>query len=89
MADVMADRREAPRYPLILAAEVVETATGATLTGRSSEVSRTGCYIDTLNPVPLGSQVCSCGAGMPLSKPRRESHTFARAWAWGSIGVPT
>jgi hypothetical protein len=36
---------------------VVETATGATLTGRSSEVSRTGCYIDTLNPVPLGSQV--------------------------------
>jgi len=57
MADVMADRREAPRYALILAAEVVEIASGATLTARSSDVSRTGCYIDTLNPVPLGSQV--------------------------------
>ena len=57
MADVMADRREAPRYVLILAAEVVEIASGATLNARSSDVSRTGCYIDTLNPVPLGSQV--------------------------------
>jgi hypothetical protein len=57
MADVMADRREARRYAIILAAEVVEIATGATLTARSSDVSRTGCYIDTLNPVPLGSGV--------------------------------
>jgi len=57
MADVMADRREAPRYALILAAEVVETATGATLTGRSSDVSRTGCYIDTLQPIPIGTEV--------------------------------
>ena len=57
MANVMADRREAPRYALILAAEVVEIASGTSLTARSSDVSRTGCYIDTLNPVPLGSQV--------------------------------
>ena len=57
MADVMADRRESPRYALILVAEVVEIASRATLTARSSDVSRTGCYIDTLNPVPMGSQV--------------------------------
>ena len=38
MADVMADRREAPRYALILAAEVVEIANGAKLTARSSDV---------------------------------------------------
>ena len=57
MTDVMADRRDAPRYALILAAEVVEIATGATLTARSSDVSRSGCYIDTLNPAPVGSQV--------------------------------
>jgi len=43
MANVMADRREAPRYALILAAEVVEIASGASLTARSSDVSRTGC----------------------------------------------
>jgi hypothetical protein len=57
MADVMADRREAPRYALILAAEVVEIANGAKLTARSSDVSRTGCYIDTLNPAPMGAEV--------------------------------
>jgi hypothetical protein len=57
MSEVMADRRDAPRYPLILSAEVVEIATGATLNARSSDVSRSGCYIDTLNPVPVGAQV--------------------------------
>lgn len=57
MSEVMADRRDAPRYALILSAEVVEIATGATLNARSSDVSRSGCYIDTLNPVPVGSQV--------------------------------
>jgi hypothetical protein len=57
MSDVTADRRDTPRYALILAAEVVEISTGATLTARSSDVSRSGCYIDTLNPVPVGSQV--------------------------------
>src|SRR5262245_18178748 len=57
MSDVMADRRDSPRYALILAAEVVEITTGATLNARSSDVSRTGCYIDTLNPIPVGSQV--------------------------------
>jgi len=57
MSDVMADRRDALRYALILSAEVVELATSAVLTARSSDVSRSGCYIDTLNPVPVGSQV--------------------------------
>jgi hypothetical protein len=57
MSDVMADRREAPRYALILPAEVIELATSAVLNARSSDVSRTGCYIDTLNPIPVGSQV--------------------------------
>ena len=57
MSDVMADRRESPRYALILPAEVVDLATTAVLTARSSDVSRTGCYIDTLNPIPLASRV--------------------------------
>jgi hypothetical protein len=57
MPDVMADRRDSPRFALILAAEVLEIATGATMSARSSDVSRSGCYIDTLNPVPVGSQV--------------------------------
>lgn len=57
MPQVTADRRSAPRYALVLAAEVVELPRGAKLTARTSDISRTGCYVDTLNPIPQGSQV--------------------------------
>jgi hypothetical protein len=53
----MADRRAAPRYPLILIAEVTDSASGARLISRTSDVSRTGCYVDTLNPLPRGSLI--------------------------------
>jgi PilZ domain len=35
----------------------VELPHGVRLNARTSDISRTGCYIDTLNPVPQGSQV--------------------------------
>lgn len=54
MPDGMADRRVAPRYPLILAAEVTEIESGTKLSARTADVSRTGCYVDTLNPTPSG-----------------------------------
>jgi Ribonuclease G/E len=57
MPDVTVERRKAPRKPLVLAAEVVELPRGAQLSARTSDVSRNGCYIDTLNPIPHGSQV--------------------------------
>lgn len=53
----MAERRAAPRYPLILSAEVLDIASGARLAARTADVSRTGCYIDTLNPLPPGSKI--------------------------------
>jgi hypothetical protein len=57
MSDASTDRRSAPRYPLILSAEVTDKVSGAKLTARTADVSQTGCYIDTLNPIPAGSQV--------------------------------
>jgi len=57
MPDVTVERRNAPRYPMVLAAEVVELPRGAKLGARTSDIGRTGCYIDTLNPIPAGSQV--------------------------------
>ena len=57
MPDVTVERRSAPRYPLVLAADVVELPRGAKLGARTADISRTGCYIDTLNPVPKGSEV--------------------------------
>jgi c-di-GMP-binding flagellar brake protein YcgR len=57
MPDVMPERRMAGRCPMVLAADVVELSRGARLSARTSDISRTGCYIDTLNPIPQGSQV--------------------------------
>jgi hypothetical protein len=57
MSDVMADRRGAARFPLILVAEVTELTGSTVLSARSSDVSQSGCYIDTLNPIAVGSQV--------------------------------
>jgi PilZ domain-containing protein len=56
MADTMADRHDAPRYALTLFAEVTEPLNSTVLSVRS-DVSRSGCYIDTLNPLPSGTSV--------------------------------
>ncbi len=57
MPDVTVERRSAPRSQLVLAADVVELPRGARLSARTADISRTGCYIDTLNPLPQGSRV--------------------------------
>jgi hypothetical protein len=54
-SDVMADRRDAPRYPLILIAEIEEIPGGSRMTARTADVSRTGCYLDTLTPASKGA----------------------------------
>ena len=57
MPEATVERRSAPRYPMVLAAQVFELPRGAKLTARTSDISRTGCYIDTLNPTPTGTKV--------------------------------
>jgi hypothetical protein len=57
MSDVMTDRRDSPRYALTLVAIVTELATSNVMNARSSDVSRSGCYVDTLQPLPTGTQV--------------------------------
>jgi len=57
MPDKMSDRRVAPRYPIILRAELVELSGGAKLIGRTSDISRTGCYVDTRQTLTSGSAI--------------------------------
>ncbi|MGB7726820.1 MAG: PilZ domain-containing protein [Candidatus Acidiferrum sp.] len=57
MSDVTQERRMSQRRPMVLAADVIELSRGARLSAQTSDISRTGCYIDTLNPVAQGSQV--------------------------------
>ena len=57
MPDAMLDRRVSPRYPLVLVGEITELASRTKMGARSSDVSRTGCYIDTLNAFTSGTKV--------------------------------
>jgi hypothetical protein len=49
--------RRCPRYPFYASAEIEEQKTQTRLTTRTSELSRYGCYLDMLNPLPLGTAV--------------------------------
>ena len=73
MSGSMQDKRSDPRIPLIAAVEVTEVATGTRLDARTSDISRTGCYIDTLNPTPVKTvvRVRLTHAGEELELPAR------------------
>ena len=49
-------RRE-PRLPFVAEAEVVEVATETRFLGRTCDISKHGCYVDLLNPLPCGTPV--------------------------------
>ena len=49
--------RRCPRYHFYASAEIVEQETQTRMTTRTSELSRYGCYLDMLNPLPLGTSV--------------------------------
>jgi hypothetical protein len=51
------ERREVPRYPSVASAEEIDIVTGAKLSARVSELSLKGCYLDTVNPFPPGTQI--------------------------------
>ncbi len=51
------ERRRAPRFPFIATAEVLAESAGTRLAARISDISATGCYVDTINPLVDGTAV--------------------------------
>ena len=51
------ERRRGPRYPFYAAAQITELQMQVVMTARTSELSRYGCYMDMLNPSPIGTPV--------------------------------
>jgi hypothetical protein len=51
------ERRRAPRFPFIASAEVLSESAGTRLAARISDISATGCYVDTINPLVGGTPV--------------------------------
>jgi PilZ domain len=49
------EHRAVPRYNLIATAEIVDAVSAARMSGRISEISRKGCYVDILNTLPIGT----------------------------------
>jgi hypothetical protein len=59
-------QRTVPRYTFVAVAEIIETASKTCIVGRVTEISRKGCYMDTLNPLPVNTFlaiVISCDRG--------------------------
>lgn len=51
------ERRSVPRFSLIATAEIIEPDSGVRISGRISEISRRGCYLDILNTLPVETRV--------------------------------
>jgi len=49
------ERRCATRSPFLAPVDMVEMRTGSRFQARTSDLSAQGCYVDTLNPLPVGS----------------------------------
>ena len=51
------DQRRSPRVPFIAAAEITELETETRLPARTGDLSQHGCYLDMINPLPVGTAV--------------------------------
>jgi hypothetical protein len=49
------ERRENPRHAFIATTEITDSAHSLRLSGRVTEVSRQGCFIDVVHPLPVGT----------------------------------
>lgn len=47
--------RRSPRFPFYASAEITDVQTRTRFDTRTSELSRHGCYLDTINPLPRGT----------------------------------
>ena len=53
----MKHERSAPRFPFIAATEVLAENNGSRMSTRINDLSVSGCYVDTINPLPDGTLV--------------------------------
>ena len=51
------EKRREPRHAFIASAELFEEHSGSRMSTRISDLSRGGCYVDTINPLPDGTVV--------------------------------
>jgi hypothetical protein len=65
------ERRTRLRYSFVATAELTESASAMQLSGRVTEINRSGCYVDILNALPVGTSLTihiSCDQGSFVTK---------------------
>src|SRR5260370_4643809 len=70
-----ADRRTHPRYEFFAAAEIAASESGPPTETRVRDFSQQGCYVDTNNPLPLGT---ATHIRTTMGAPRLETPATAR-----------
>ncbi len=51
------ERRTSPRYPFTATCDATEPKSGAKIIGRTSDLGIGGCYIDSIGPFPMGTNL--------------------------------
>ena len=67
------ERRKVPRYAFVATTVLADFANTTKLSGRITEISRAGCYVDILNVLPVGTLLnvqISCDKGTFTAKGR-------------------
>lgn len=51
------ERRQAPRYGLVAIAELADPGDARLLSGKVTQISRTGCYVESPKTFPVGTRL--------------------------------
>jgi hypothetical protein len=75
--------RKCPRYPFSSAVEATEILTDIRIRGRLSDISRNGCYVDTINPFAGNAAV-----RLTITKDKQSFETHAKVvYAKNGMGM--
>ena len=75
------EKRSCPRYPFSPEVEVIDIQSHTRLRARLSDISRDGCYVDTINPFAKGSAVT-----LTIKKDNLSFKTHAKA-VYSNVGM--
>ena len=56
-ASTNADRRVNTRHAFVATTEITDSAHALRLSGRVTEISRQGCFVDVVHPLPVGTML--------------------------------
>jgi hypothetical protein len=77
------ERRHDPRYAFVADVELIDAESGTTIAAHTSDFSRGGCYVDTINPLPEHTEVA-----LRLRKSTEMLETRARVvYSSGGLGM--